>query len=222
MGVETLLNQIQSLNMELGELVENAKRSLVVIRSGGQGVGAGSIWHSDGLLVTNAHVTAQGNLEVSLPGGNVQPAKVLARDTEKDIAVLGIDVQDLGMPHLPTIELGDSRDLAAGQWVMALGHPLGVQGAVSMGVIIEVGPDLPEAPGDGREWVAASLSLRPGHSGGPLLDAQGRLGGINTIMVGPNVGLAVPVHVVKKFLKDRMATGKLEPEILSSVLQGYG
>lgn len=163
-------------------------------------------------------MTAQGNLEVSLPGGNVHPAKVLASDTDKDIAVLEIDFQDLETPPLPTIELGDSKDLAAGQWVMALGHPLGVHGAVSMGVIIEVGPDLPEAPQGGREWVAASLSLRPGHSGGPLLDSQGRLVGINTIMVGPNVGLAVPVHVVKKFLKDRLGTGKPEQEILSSVL----
>ena len=213
-----MLDQIESLNMELGELVENAKRSLVVTRSGGRGIGAGSIWHSDGLIVTNAHVTAQGNLEVSLPGGNVHPAKVLASDTDKDIAVLEIDFQDLETPPLPTIELGDSKDLAAGQWVMALGHPLGVHGAVSMGVIIEVGPDLPEAPQGGREWVAASLSLRPGHSGGPLLDSQGRLVGINTIMVGPNVGLAVPVHVVKKFLKDRLGTGKPEQEILSSVL----
>ena len=213
-----MLDQIESLNMELGELVENAKRSLVVIRSGGRGIGAGSIWHSDGLIVTNAHVTAQGNFEVSLPGGNVHPAKVLASDTDKDIAVLEIDFQDLETPPLPTIELGDSKDLAAGQWVMALGHPLGVHGAVSMGVIIAVGPDLPEAPQGGREWVAASLSLRPGHSGGPLLDSQGRLVGINTIMVGPNVGLAVPVHVVKKFLKDRLGTGKPEQEILSSVL----
>ena len=154
-----MLNQIQSLNMDLGELVENAKRSLVVIRDGGQGIGAGSIWHSDGLIVTNAHVTTQGHLAVSLPGRNVHPAKVIASDTEKDIAVLGIEIHDLEMPHQPTIELGDSRDLVAGQWVMALGHPLGVQGAVSMGVIMEVGSDLPEAPGGGREWVAASLSL---------------------------------------------------------------
>ena len=159
-----MLDQIESLNMELGELVENAKRSLVVIRSGGRGIGAGSIWHSDGLIVTNAHVTAQGNLEVSLPGGNVHPAKVLASDTDKDIAVLEIDFQDLETPPLPTIELGDSKDLAAGQWVMALGHPLGVHGAVSSGVVIEVGPDLPEAPGNGREWISASLRLRPGYS----------------------------------------------------------
>ena len=196
-----MLHRIQLLNLDLGELVENAKRSLVVVRSGGRGVGAGSIWHPSGLIITNAHVTTQGNLKVSLPCGTALPARVLARDKERDIAVLGVDAQDL-----PTIELGDSRDLAAGQWVMALGHPMGVQGAVSRGVIIGAGPDLPEAPGKGREWIAASLRLRPGHSGGPLVDSQGRLVGINTMMAGPDVGLAIPVHVVKKFLKESLGS----------------
>lgn len=154
-----MLHRIQSLNRDLGELVENAKRSLVVIRSGGRGIAGGSIWHSGGLIITNAHVTSQGNLNVSLPDENELRARVIASDKEQDIAVLEVDAQEL-----PVIELGDSRELIAGQWVMALGHPLGVHGAVSSGVVIEVGPDLPEAPGNGREWISASLRLRPGHS----------------------------------------------------------
>lgn len=207
-----MLDQIKKLNLDLGELVENAKGSLVVIRSGGRGVGAGSIWHPSGLVITNAHVTAQGSLMVSLPCGTELPARVLASDKEQDIAVLEIDAQDL-----PVIELGDSKGLAAGQWVMAMGHPLGVHGAVSKGVVIEVGSNLPEAPGNGREWIAASLSLRPGHSGGPLLDARGRMVGINTIMAGPNVGLAVPVHVVKKFLKEKLGSRAQPSGQLSTV-----
>lgn len=205
-----MLQQVGLLNQDLGQLVEQAKRSLVVIRSGSRGVGAGSVWDPSGLIVTNAHVTGRGNLMVSLPSGKDVPAQLLAQDKENDIAVLQVDAQGL-----QAIELGDSRGLAAGQWVMALGHPLGVHGAVSRGVVIGVGSDLPEAPDStlsgftstgsassekGREWVAASLSLRPGHSGGPLVDAQGRLVGINTMMAGPDVGLAVPVHVAKKFL----------------------
>jgi len=205
-------HQLDLLNLDLEEVVENAKRSLVVIRSGGHGVGAGSIWHSSGLIITNAHVTAQGNLTVSPPCGKALPARVLAADKEQDIAVLEVDAHDQ-----PTIELGNSGDLAAGHWVMALGHPLGIHGAVSRGIVIEVGPDLPEAPGKGREWIAASLRLRPGHSGGPLLDAQGRLVGINTMMAGPDVGLAVPVHVVKKFLKDSLGSGGQPPGLLSGV-----
>jgi serine protease Do len=106
--------------------------------------------------------------------------------------------------RLPAIELGDSRSLVPGQWVLALGHPLGLSGAATAGIVIGAGSDLPEAPGPGREWVAVSLSLRPGHSGGPLVDVQGRLVGINTMMAGPEVGMAVPVQVVKEFLRRKL------------------
>ena len=82
-----------------------------------------------------------------------------------------------------------------------MGHPWGVAGAATGGVVIGVGTDLPEMPLTDREWIAVSLRLRPGHSGGPLVDAEGRLVGINTMMVGPEVGMAVPVHVIKDFLK---------------------
>ena len=84
---------------------------------------------------------------------------------------------------------------------MAAGHPWGVEGAVATGVVIGAG-DEP----DRRELLAVSLSLRPGNSGGPLTDAQGRLVGINAMVTGPEVGLAVPVHVVKRFLKRALGT----------------
>ncbi len=60
-----------------------------------------------------------------------------------------------------------------------------------------------------REWIAVSLELRPGHSGGPLVDVQGRLVGVNTMMAGPEVGMAVPVHVVKEFLRQELGTTNL-------------
>ncbi len=107
---------------------------------------------------------------------------------------------------LSPVELGESRHLRPGQWVMALGHPWGVAGAATGGVVIGAGPDLSEQPLPGQEWIAVSLSLRPGHSGGPLVDAQGRLVGINTMMAGPEVGMAVPVHVAKEFLKRKLGS----------------
>ena len=99
------------------------------------------------------------------------------------------------------IAIGDSQRLQAGELVLALGFPWGVTGGATSGVVIGVGAGLPELRGDGREWLAASLHLRPGHSGGPMIDALGRLVGINTMMNGPDVGVAVPVHVAKRFLK---------------------
>jgi len=195
---------LQQLNVELGELVATARRSLVQVANGREGVGAGTIWHPDGLIITNAHVVRAASPRVILPDGTTHLARVLARDPDCDVAALSIEASGL-----PTIKLGESRNLKAGQWVMALGHPLGVPGAVSGGVVIGVEAALPEMPGRGRDWIAVSLPLRPGHSGGPLVDSEGRLVGINTMMVGPEVGMAVPVHVVKAVLKQRLGTPAL-------------
>ena len=138
-------------------------------------------------------------LQVTLPDGRTRPGQLLAHDAAIDLAALSVDAAGL-----PTINLGESRHLKPGEMVLAMGHPWGVEGAVSAGVVIGVGPDLPGAPPSGREWIAANLSLRPGHSGGPMMDVQGRLVGINTMINGPEVAMAVPVDVVKDFLQEAL------------------
>ncbi|MEJ2211635.1 MAG: trypsin-like peptidase domain-containing protein, partial [Anaerolineae bacterium] len=105
---------------------------------------------------------------------------------------------------LPAEARGDSRRLRPGQWGLALGHPWGVAGAATAGMVVGVGRRLPEMPLSDWSWIAVGLHLRPGHSGGPLVDGEGRLVGINTMMAGPDVGLAVPVHEVKRFLRDAL------------------
>ena len=192
---------LQQINNDLGDLVAGVKRSLVQVLSGDQGGGSGSIWHPDGLIVTNAHVVRTRTPQVVLPDGTRLAARVLAQDHHLDVAALS--VAETG---LPSIELGDSRALQPGQWVTALGHPWGIKGAATGGVVIGVGSNLPEMPEDDRELIVVGLQLRPGYSGGPLVDDQGRLVGLNTMMVGPEVGVAVPVHVVKKFLRERLGS----------------
>jgi S1-C subfamily serine protease len=194
-------NLIAQLNAELAGIVDGARQSLVEIRNGHKGVGAGTIWHPEGLILTNAHVVGRRALHVALPDGRILKAQVAAHDASRDIAALSVEATDL-----PTIELGDSRSLRPGQWVLALGHPWGVAGAVTAGVVAGAGRDLPEMPHSDREWIAVSLHLRPGHSGGPLVDDRGRLVGMNTMMAGPDVGLAVPVHVVKHFLRQAVGS----------------
>jgi len=192
---------LQQLNSEISAIVEQARKSLVQISNGrGGGVGSGTIWHGDGLIITNAHVVQRNPLHVILSDGIKLPAKVLAHDPERDLAALAIEAKDL-----PTVELGNSKTLQPGQLVLALGHPWGVTGAVSAGPVINIGLP-PELPRLGREFVQAGLQLRPGHSGGPMIDTQGRLVGINTLITGPEVGLAVPLHVVKEFLKETLAS----------------
>ena len=197
---------LQQVNDELGGLVAGVKRSLVQVQCGDRGGGAGSIWHPDGLIVTNAHVVRTRTPEVILPDGTRLAARVLAHDRHLDVAALS--VAETG---LPSIELGDSRTLQPGQWVTALGHPWGIHGAATGGVVIGIGSNLPEMPEDDRELIVVGLQLRPGYSGGPLVDDQGRLVGLNTMMIGPEVGVAVPVQVVKEFLRDRLAS--LGPDV---------
>ncbi len=201
-----MLAVLQQLNAEMAALAEGTQHSLVQITNGRGGAGAGTIWHPDGLIVTNAHVIAGRHaLNVTLTDGRRFPARVLAEDTDHDLAALAIDA--IG---LPIIEPGDSKHLRSGQWVIAVGHPWGITGAVSGGIVIGMGSEWPETPPSGSDWVVVSLKVRPGNSGGPLIDTRGRLVGINSMMTGPNVGVAVPAHVVKRFLKEALGTPKAE------------
>jgi serine protease Do len=183
------------LSDDLAEAIERAGRSLVHVRDGNRGAGAGSVWHADGLIVTNAHVVKGHSVLVTLPDGRQVQGRVLAREPDLDLAAIGVEASSL-----PAAELGDSRGLRPGEMVMSMGHPWGVEGAATAGVVIGRGEATRDAPMPGREWVVASLRLRPGHSGGPMVDAHGRLIGINTMITGPEVAMAVPVHVAKEFL----------------------
>jgi S1-C subfamily serine protease len=204
-------NLLQQLNDDLTASVEHARRSLVEIRNGHGGAGAGIIIRANGLIITNAHVIGRRGLKVTLPDGRpfdsaqgkTLPAQLIAHDREHDLAALSVDATDL-----PTIALGDSRQLQPGQWVMAIGHPWGMPGAVTGGIVIGSGSEFPEMPPSGRDWVVVSLHMRPGHSGGPLIDSEDRLVGVNTMITGPDVGVAVPAHVVKAFLKEM---GEIQP-----------
>jgi serine protease Do len=188
---------IQQLNDEMADVVEQTKSTLVHISNGGQSHGAGIIVSSDGLILTNAHVVRQHSLEVTLPDGRIIPARLAAHDTDRDLALLKIEAN-----NLPAMSISDAADPQPGQWVTAVGHPWGVAGAVTSGILIDNGDRMP-APGEVRRgWLAASLHLRPGNSGGPLVDVSGRLLGVNTVMAGPEVGLAIPAEVIRSFLDE--------------------
>ena len=196
--MSTLLQQI---NDDAAEISERVLNTLVQINNGQRGVGAGAIWQSDGLIVTNAHVIlghrgrVSNSLSVTLRDGRNFPARLVAYDAQRDLAALRTDATGL-----TPVEVGDSRHLHAGDLVFALGFPWGVKGGATSGVVIGTGAQLPELGDSQREWIAASLHLRPGHSGGPMIDSRGRVIGINTLMNGPEVGVAIPVHVAEAFL----------------------
>jgi S1-C subfamily serine protease len=194
-------NILRELNHDVAQWSARVQDALVQIHNHRRSAGSGAIWHSDGLILTNAHVilNAQGqvspSLAVTLRDGRELPAQLLAHDKSLDLAALRIDAT-----NLPTIELGDSRALQPGHLVLALGFPWGIKAGATAGVVIATGANLPELGDAPREWIAAALHLRPGHSGGPMVDSRGRLIGINTLMNGPEVGVAIPVHVAVDFL----------------------
>jgi serine protease Do len=190
-------NILQELNAEMAGVVRQTRDSLVRISNGHSGAGAGTIWSSEGLIITNAHVVQRASPSVVLPDGRSLPARVLAHDPQRDLALLSVKASGL-----TPMALGDSSQLRPGELVFAVGHPWGVARAATAGVVIGLGGDMPEMSANRREWLMVSLVLRPGNSGGPLVDVAGRLLGVNTIMTGPEVGGAVPVHVVKAFLRE--------------------
>lgn len=192
---------LQQLNDELAEMITRVQRSVVQVRDQSRGAGAGTIWHPDGLIVTNAHVVHRGPLQVALNDGHVLAARLLALDEQRDLAALSVEASGL-----PVIEPGNSRHLQAGQWVCAVGHPWGIMNAVTGGIVIGHAKHVPELPVVPNDWVVADLHLRPGNSGGPLVDVEGRLVGVNTMMTGAGVGMAVAVDAVKEFLRRALGT----------------
>jgi S1-C subfamily serine protease len=188
-------NPLDQLNEALGAVVECVRPNLVHITSGRHGRGAGVVWHVDGLIVTNAHVIRHHAPHVTLADARTFPARVLATDPNHDLAVLSIAASGL-----PAIKPSTTWPLQPGEWVLALGHPWGVMGAATAGIVIDVGATL-EMPWVQGTLIQTSLHLRPGHSGGPLVDVHARLVGINTMTAGPNVGLAVPLPVITSFVR---------------------
>ena len=182
----------------VGEIAERLRRSTVQVRlRGANAGGTGVIAAADGKMVTNAHGARGGRMTIELWDGRELPATLLARDARRDLAALKVDATGL-----PAAAFGDSNALRVGELVMAIGNPMGFVGALTTGVVHALG----NLAGFGAQsWVLADVRLAPGNSGGPLADAQGRVIGINTMIV-QGLGAAVPGNAVTAFLR-RGASG---------------
>jgi serine protease Do len=179
------------LTEEFTETAELLQRSTVQVRSGRWGGGSGVIWRPDGLIVTNAHVVRGPRASVELWDGRQLDGEVLAADPRRDLAALRVQANDL-----PAAPIGDSDVLRVGQLVVAVGNPLGLTGALTVGIVHAIAP----TRRDRQTWVQADVRLAPGNSGGPLADVQGRVLGINSMIAG-GLGLAVPSNAVTTFLQ---------------------
>ncbi|MCS7056623.1 MAG: trypsin-like peptidase domain-containing protein [Thermoflexales bacterium] len=187
----------------LADMIAAAKASVVQIYTAGRGIGAGVIWHSDAVhseVITNAHVVAglerrpSDWLRVVTADGRSFKAQVLASDPRLDLARLSVPVG-----RLPAAKVGDSTRLRVGELVFAIGNPWGQAGVVTSGIISGLGSMTLRGAGRTAPYIRSDVSLAPGNSGGPLLNASGEVVGINAMIFGGDLGMAIPSHVVAEW-----------------------
>src|SRR5258707_5273128 len=157
-----------------------------------RGIGSGVVFAPDGYLLTNNHVVAgAARLVASMPDGHQIEAKPVGYDPATDLAVLR-----LAAGGLPFAEFGSSARLRVGQIVVAIGNPLGFQATVTAGIVSALGRSLRSPSGRLIDSVIQTdAPLNPGNSGGPLVDGNGRVVGINTAMIGTAQGICFAIGI---------------------------
>jgi serine protease Do len=188
----------------LASVFERAGRSLVIVESGRHGAGAGVVWRPDGIVVTNYHVVSQGKFRLRLLNGAQYPARLIAQRPEIDLAILQAETGQTPHADLPVAPIADSRDLRIGQIALAIGHPWGQVGAVSAGIISGLGSVSLQDNHGSITVIRTDVGLAPGNSGGPLMNASGGVIGINTLIVGGDLGVAIPSHLVEAFIEETL------------------
>jgi 2-alkenal reductase len=168
-----------------------------------EGQGSGFVWDQEGHIVTNNHVVEGADeVEVVFWDDTVIEGNVIGTDPDSDLAVVKVD---LPAEDLHLVELGDSEELKVGQMAIAIGNPFGQAGTMTRGIISALGRTF--RPGSSPfaipEMIQTDAAINPGNSGGPLLDSQGRVIGINTLILSRSgsssgVGFAVPVNMAKQ------------------------
>jgi serine protease Do len=176
-------------------------------QGGGRGQGSGFIISADGLILTNAHVVRDAReVTVKLGDRSEYPAKVLGSDPVTDVAVLRIDAK-----NLPTVRLGNPKDLRVGDPVLAIGAPFGFEQTATQGIVSAKGRSL---PGDAVvPFIQTDAAVNPGNSGGPLFNGNGDVIGINAQIYSHTGGyqglaFAIPIDVALKVKDQIVATGK--------------
>lgn len=175
-------------------------------RSVPRGVGSGFFISADGYLLTNHHVVADAtDIFVTLTDGREFKAKVIGSDQRTDVALLKIEAK--GMVSLP---IGNTKSLKKGQWVMAIGSPFGLESTVTSGIISALGRET----GDYLPFIQTDVAVNPGNSGGPLLNLDGEVVGINAQIISRSGGfmgisLAIPIDEAMRVADQLRASGKV-------------
>ena len=171
-----------------------------------EGSGSGVIIDPGGLILTNHHVIRGAvEIQVRLHDNRVFPAEIVGEDADSDLAVVRIDADGL-----QAATFADTEDVHVGQWAIAIGAPFGLRYSITVGhVSARARRDITELAS--REFIQTDASINPGNSGGPLVDIEGRVIGINTMIIGlgTGIGLAIPSDVARDISAVLIAEGRL-------------
>ena len=181
--------------------------------------GTGFIVSKDGYILTNNHVVADADkVTVTMLDKRVFEAKVVGRDPTTDVAVIKIDGS-----NLPTIALGDDNNARVGQWVVAIGNPLGLDFTVTAGIISAKGRPLQGLLGtrgyEITDYIQTDAAINPGNSGGPLVNIRGEVIGVNSAIASntgfyAGYGFAIPVTLAKQVMDDLIRYGKVRRAVM--------
>jgi len=176
-----------------------------------RGLGTGMIMDKDGYILTNNHVVAGANeIKVLLASGERYPAKLIGTDPKTDLAVIKISA-DKPLPH---VTFGDSDKVQVGQWVVAIGHPRGLDQTVTQGIISAKHRRGIMDPSSYQDYLQTDAAINPGNSGGPLLNLEGEVIGVNAAIVTQSggfegIGFAIPSNMALHIAHELIAHGKV-------------
>src|SRR4051812_47170754 len=183
-----------------------------------RGLGSGVVVTKDGYILTNNHVVENADeIKVAFSDGREFVGKVVGKDPKTDVAVLKIDAKDL-----PALEFANSENVEVGDLVLAVGNPFGVGQTVTMGMVSAIGRG--NMGLDYEDFIQTDAAINPGNSGGALVDAEGRLVGINTAILsrsGGNqgIGFAVPSDLARNVMQSLIKDGRVVRGFLGVSIQ---
>ena len=224
---EKKILQTKSALVSFSEAIEGVadkvSQSVVSVRSRIRGNGSGVVWTTDGHIITCSHIVGKlDEAEVSLSNGKSYPAKVIGNDPYSDIALLKIEANDNNesIPLKP-IEIADSESLKAGQFILALANPYGEYPSITEGIITS---ERSSIVGGGAGWWAGVLDnivitdarLNPGYSGGPLVDVEGKMLGLNVAYISSR-GIAIRAGKVKNIADQLTKDGAIKKAYLGII-----
>ena len=177
-----------------------------------QGLGTGMLMDAQGHILTNHHVAGGASkIEVLLANGHTYPARLVGTDPKTDLAVIKIEATEA----LPSVTFGDSDAVEVGEWVVAIGHPRGLDQTVTQGIISAKHRRGISDPSSYQDFLQTDTAINPGNSGGPLLTLRGEVVGVNTAIASQTggfegIGFAIPSNMAVSVAKALIAHGKVE------------